>query len=58
MLMPVELIRGLSNKDVAEVAELNDELAEKLKRYVADGYLVILMTAGPADTWLREKFGE
>lgn len=58
VLLPEELIDGLANKDVAEVAELGDELAEKLREYVADGYLVILMTAGPADGWLREKFGE
>ena len=58
VLTPSDLINGLSNKDVAEVAELNDELAEKLQRYVDDGYLVILMTAGPADEWLRGKFSK
>ena len=58
VLSPEELIDGLANKDVAEVAELDDGLAEKLRKYVADGYLVILMTAGPADGWLREKFGK
>lgn len=58
VLSPEELISGLVNKNVAEAAELGDELAEKLREYVADGYLVILMTAGPADGWLREKFGK
>lgn len=58
VLSPEELISGLVNKDVAEAVELGDELAEKLREYVADGYLVILMTAGPADGWLREKFGK
>lgn len=58
VLSPEELIGGLVNKNVAEAAELGDELAEKLREYVADGYLVILMTAGPADGWLREKFGK
>ncbi|MBR2993772.1 hypothetical protein IKF43_00015 [Candidatus Saccharibacteria bacterium] len=58
VLTPAELTSGLNNKDVAEAAELNDELAEKLKQHVADGYLVILMTAGPADVWLREKFNK
>lgn len=58
VLSPEELIDGLANKDVAEAAELDDGLAEKLRKYVADGYLVILMTAGPADGWLREKFGK
>ncbi len=58
VLTPTELIGGLNNKDVAEIADLNDKLAEKLKQYVADGYLVILMTAGPADEWLKEKFSK
>ncbi len=58
VLLPEELIEGLVNKDAAEVAEISDELVEKLRDYVNDGYLVILMTAGPVDTWLREKFGE
>ncbi len=56
VLLPEELVKGLENQDVAEVAELNDELVERLKKYLAEGYLVALMTAGPADGWLREKF--
>ena len=51
-----ELIAGLKNKGIAEAAELNDELAEKLQKYIDDDYLVVLMTAGPADEWLRGKF--
>ena len=51
-----ELIAGLKNKGIAEAAELNDELAEKLQKYIDDDYLVVLMTAGPADEWLRRKF--
>jgi len=58
VLTPNELIRGLSNKDRAEAAELNDELANNLRKYVDDGDLVILMTAGPADEWLREEFSK
>ncbi len=58
VLSSEELIDGLMNKDVAEAAELGDELAGELQEYVKNGYLVILMTAGPADGWLREKFGE
>lgn len=57
VLAPEELIGGLINKDVAEAAELDDELAKKMQKYIDDDYLVILMTAGPADEWLREKFG-
>lgn len=58
VLTPAELIDGLVNKDVAEVAEISDELAERLQKYVDEDYLVILMTAGPADGWLREKFSK
>ena len=43
---------------MVEVAELSDDLAEKLQKHIDDGYLVVLMTAGPADGWLREKFGK
>ena len=58
VLTPIELIGELANKDVAEAAEISDGLAEKLQKYINDGYLVILMTAGPADGWLRKKFGK
>ena len=58
VIKPEEFIRGLSNAEVAEAVELNDELAEKLKECLAERYLVLLMTAGPADEWLREKFSD
>lgn len=58
VLAPDDLIAGLANAEVAEAAELDEALAEKLHEYVDDGYLVLLMTAGPADEWLREEFGE
>ena len=58
VLTPEDLVGGLENKDIAEVAELGDSLAEKLQKYVDDEYLVLLMTAGPADGWLREKFSK
>ena len=54
VLTPEELIGGLENSEIAEPAELDDELEEKLRGYLKDGYLVILMTAGPADEWFRE----
>lgn len=55
VLTPEELIGGLSNSEIAEPARLDDELAEKLQKYRGEGYLIVLMTAGPADTWFREK---
>ena len=56
VLTPEKLISGLSNAEIAEPAEADDALAEKLKKYQADGYLVLLLTAGPADTWFRKIF--
>lgn len=58
VLTPEDLIEGLANAEIAESAELDDELAEKLQKAVDEEYLVILMTAGPADGWFREKFGD
>lgn len=54
VIAPEEFVKGLSNAGVAEAAEADDELAEKVREYLDDGYLVVLMTAGPADGWLRE----
>ncbi|MBR3132069.1 hypothetical protein IKG33_01510 [Candidatus Saccharibacteria bacterium] len=56
VIEPEEFIEGLENREVAEEVELNDELSRKLKEYVKDDYLVILMTAGPADEWFRKVF--
>lgn len=56
ILTPEQLIAGLSNAEIAEPAEANDALAEIIKKYQAENYLVLLMTAGPADKWLRQIF--
>jgi len=58
VLQPAQLVEKLKNREVAEVVELNDELAESIRKYLDEGYLVVLMTAGPADKWLREKFAK
>ncbi|MBR3269649.1 hypothetical protein IKG07_00090 [Candidatus Saccharibacteria bacterium] len=55
ILTPMDFINGLNNAEVAEPAEMNDELWNEISKYNNDGYLVILMTAGPADEWLRKK---
>ncbi len=51
ILTPEELYRGIIE---AETAELTPELLEKIKGWRDNGYLVVLMTAGPADRWLRK----
>lgn len=56
VIEPKEFIDSLSNSEVAEVAEANEDLEKKLKKYLEEEYLVVLMTAGPADGWFREKF--
>lgn len=56
VISPADFIASLSNADVAEAAECNDALAEQLKAWRDQGYLIILMTAGPADGWLRGVF--
>lgn len=54
VLKPADFIERLENKKIAEAAELDDKLGEALKKWHEKGYLVLLMTAGPADVWLRK----
>ena len=54
IINPEEFIADLEGVD-AEVAELDVNLENKLKKYLDDGYLIVLMTAGPADSWWREN---
>jgi len=58
LLTTEELINEMENKEVAEAAVMGEELAEKLKDYQRKNYLVVLMTAGPADKWFRSLFGD
>ncbi len=52
ILTPEELSVGIEN---VEFLKLNVELKEKIVELKNAGYLVILMTAGPADEWLRKN---
>jgi len=56
ILSPDDLIATLDNKEIAESADCNDELAEKLRQLHQENWLVILLTAGPADSWFRTVF--
>ena len=56
MLKPEDFIQIMENGQIAEPAGLSGELEEKLNDYLDKGYIVLLMTAGPADGWFREKF--
>ena len=54
VLKPEQFVAKLENKKIAEAAELNAVLAQKLLDWHKKGYLVLLMTAGPADAWIRK----
>ncbi|MDO4986906.1 MAG: Mur ligase domain-containing protein [Candidatus Saccharibacteria bacterium] len=58
VISPDEFIAGLdlATRDVAEAAKPNRDLAKALKDYHQAGYMILLMTAGPADGWLRKVF--
>ena len=58
VISPEEFISDLENSEIAEPGEIGEELAKELKKYLNDEYLVILMTAGPADEWFRKEFGK
>lgn len=56
IITPDEFITDLNVKDKAVTVELDDDLSSRLKAFQKDNYLIILMTAGPADLWLRKQF--
>ena len=55
ILEPKEFIESLNNPEIGEAAEVGPGLKKKLRELHKEGYLIILMTAGPADKWLREE---
>lgn len=54
-LSPEDLIDGLVNKDIAEPAEMDDQLKQTLKQLASEGALVLLMSAGSLDEWARQQ---
>ena len=54
VIEPDELVAGLANREVAEVAEMNDDLVDSLAKLHREGWIILLLSAGPADTWLRK----
>ena len=55
---PVNPPSPLDNLPTAEPADLNDALASRLKSAYEQGYLILLLTAGPADAWFRSLWGK
>lgn len=53
VLRPSDFIVDLKNPAIATPAELDDALAAELRALRAKNWLIILLSAGPADLWLR-----
>lgn len=56
VISPAEFIQALQNPALAKPAELDANLAASLKNYQKSGYLILLLSAGPADSWFRDLF--
>lgn len=56
IISPSEFIESLDHPEIGEPAEMNEGLKNELIDLRKEGYLILLMTAGPADTWLRQVF--
>ncbi|HUC96381.1 MAG TPA: Mur ligase domain-containing protein [Candidatus Saccharimonadales bacterium] len=55
ILEPKDLIQNITNKDDVVIADLNDELWDRITNALRGGALVICMGAGTIDGWLRNK---
>ena len=55
ILTPEQLIEGISNKNIIQPAEMNDELWHAIANARSEGKLVLCMGAGSIDAWIREK---
>lgn len=56
LLTPIDFIDNLTNSDQAEPAQMNDSLKAKLMQHAEQGDLVVAMSAGSLDNWLRQNF--
>lgn len=57
VLSPKELSKTVSSIDV-ELSEMNQTLVEKIKHHQNEGDLIIGMSAGDLDLWLRDQLGK
>lgn len=55
ILAPDDFINELANPEIAVPALLNDNLWSDIKKHQSNGDLVLVMSAGTADAWLRER---
>ena len=55
ILTPEQLSAQLTNKSAVQIADLNDELWDKIESARSTGKLVLAMGAGSIDSWLRRQ---
>jgi UDP-N-acetylmuramate--alanine ligase len=59
VLTPAELIKNMNNPEIAEPAELNDNLKLNIDKCLNEGALVVCLSGGGGgslDEWLRKNF--
>lgn len=58
ILSPVELIEHMSNKQIAQPADLNEDLKQYIQRHLQSGDFVLCLSGGGGglDEWLRTTF--
>ena len=57
IIPPAELIAILDNANDAEPAKMDTQLAQTLKTHASSGRLVLCLSAGDLDEWVRQQFG-
>lgn len=56
IISPKDFFGCIDNPEVAEEADANDSLAATVRDLINKKWLVVLITAGPADAWFRNIF--
>lgn len=55
ILSPTELLGATSSETNAQYSDMNDVLWQKIQSHAKNGDLVLALSAGDLDAWLREK---
>ena len=54
ILTPKDLISNLANPEIAQVASMNQDLIDAIKKELRSGAVVVAMSASGLDSWLRK----
>lgn len=54
-LSPEQLTERLSNREAVTIADMNDDLWQKLQAHRNENHLVLCMGAGSIDAWVRQR---